>query len=152
MRLDRVLMVPPGLIETAESRQYLPYEGENLGLVSAAQPLDLAIEDQKGEKLTVLVISDRLNRYGIVVDRLLGEVELVVQPLDPRLGKVPNISAAAVLEDGAPVLIIDVEDLVRSIDNMLKGGEAGQDERADSVRAEPGEARAGLDDSSPWRS
>ncbi len=107
-------MVPPGLIETAESRQYLPYEGENLGLVSAAQPLDLAIEDQKGEKLTVLVISDRLNRYGIVVDRLLGEVELVVQPLDPRLGKVPNISAAAVLEDGAPVLIIDVEDLVRS--------------------------------------
>ena len=34
----------------------------------------------------------------------LGERELVVQPLDPRLGKVKDISAAALMEDGAPVL------------------------------------------------
>jgi hypothetical protein len=30
--------------------------------------------------------------YGLVVDRFLGERELVVQPLDPRLGKI-RISA-----------------------------------------------------------
>jgi two-component system sensor histidine kinase and response regulator WspE len=44
-----------------------------------------------------------------------------VRPTDPRLGKIPNISTASVLEDGWPVLIIDVEDLVRSIDNLLQG-------------------------------
>ena len=44
-----------------------------------------------------------------------------VRPLDPRLGKVPNINSASVLEDGWPVLIVDVEDLVRSIDNLLGG-------------------------------
>jgi two-component system sensor histidine kinase and response regulator WspE len=34
---------------------------------------------------------------------------------------VPNLNSASVLEDGWPVLIIDVEDLVRSVDNMLSG-------------------------------
>ena len=39
----------------------------------------------------------------------------------PRLGKPPDINSASVLDDGWPVLIVDVEDLVRSIDNMLGG-------------------------------
>jgi len=49
-----------------------------------------------------------------VVDRFLGERELVVQPLDGRLGKIQEISAAALMEDGNPVLILDVDDLLRS--------------------------------------
>jgi two-component system sensor histidine kinase and response regulator WspE len=56
------------------------------------------------------------------VDRLLGERELVIRALDPRLGKVKDISAAALTGDQLPVLIIDVEDLVRSIDNLVSGG------------------------------
>jgi two-component system sensor histidine kinase and response regulator WspE len=34
---------------------------------------------------------------------------------------VPDISSVAVMLDGSPVLIFDVEDLVRSIDNLLAG-------------------------------
>jgi two-component system sensor histidine kinase and response regulator WspE len=56
-----------------------------------------------------------------LVDRFLGERDLSVAPLDPRLGKVPNINSSSVLENGWPVLIIDVEDLIRSIDNLLSG-------------------------------
>ena len=69
----------------------------------------------------MVVLSDRLNAYGLAVDKFLGECDLVVRPLDPRLGKVPDISSVAVMLDGAPVLIFDVEDLVRSIDNLLAG-------------------------------
>jgi two-component system sensor histidine kinase and response regulator WspE len=35
---------------------------------------------------------------------------------------VANLSAGAILEDGAPVLILDVDDLVRSVDNLLTRG------------------------------
>ena len=45
----------------------------------------------------------------------------MVRPLDARLGKVPNISAAAILDDGSPVLIADVEDLIRSMDQFIQG-------------------------------
>jgi two-component system sensor histidine kinase and response regulator WspE len=57
----------------------------------------------------------------MVVDAFLGERDLEVRPLDPRLGKVPNMNSASLLENGNPVLIVDVEDLVRSIDNVLMG-------------------------------
>ena len=68
------------------------------------------------------MLGDRNARYGLVVDRFLGERELVVQPLDARLGKVKDISAAALMEDGAPVLIVDVDDMLRSIEKLLSEG------------------------------
>jgi Response regulators consisting of a CheY-like receiver domain and a winged-helix DNA-binding domain len=73
------------------------------------------------DDLPVVVMGDRSVRYGLVVDRFLGQRELVVQPLDPRLGKVKDISAAALMENGAPVLILDVDDMVRSIEKLISG-------------------------------
>jgi two-component system sensor histidine kinase and response regulator WspE len=69
--------------------------------------------------------SEGFRGYGLLVDRFLGERELVVQPLDDRLGKVKGISAAALMEDGSPVLIVDVDDLVTSIEQMLTSGSLG---------------------------
>ncbi|MFM8641207.1 MAG: chemotaxis protein CheW, partial [Phycisphaerales bacterium] len=57
-----------------------------------------------------MVLGDEGGRVGVVVSRFLGEEDLVVRTLDPRLGKVPHVSAAAILDDGRPVLILDVED------------------------------------------
>ena len=79
-----------------------------------------------GELLPVVVASDRSHRFGVVVERFLGERDLRVSPLDARLGKVPNINSSSVLENGWPVLIIDVEDLIRSIDNLLSGRRLGR--------------------------
>lgn len=140
-RLDSVLMVPRDRIEIIEGRQYYSHDGRNIGLVSACQPLGLKLVSMEVEQLPVMVVSDKLNRYGVVVERLLGEVELVVQPLDPRLGKVPNISAASVAEDGSPVLIIDIDDLVRSVDNTLSGGRVARIERPDVLAGRAGPKR-----------
>ncbi len=50
----------------------------------------------------LVVLSDRARLCGVAVDRFLGEHDLVVRPLDPRLGKVADVSAASVLTDGTP--------------------------------------------------
>jgi two-component system sensor histidine kinase and response regulator WspE len=68
------------------------------------------------------VISDRLSCYGLVVDRFLGQRDLVVKPLPACLGKVPNVSTGAILDDGTPALILDADDLVRSMDKLLGQG------------------------------
>ena len=52
-----------------------------------------------------------------------------MQPLDGRLGKVKDISAAALMEDGSPVLIVDVDDMVRSIEKLVTGGLLAQVQR-----------------------
>lgn len=120
-RIDRIAMINRSDIAVVENRQYFILDEQNIGLVVAHQLLELNEFSVNSEVLSVIVISDRLSCYGLVVDRFLGERDLVVRPLDPRLGKVPNISAAALMEDGSPVLIMDIEDMVRSIDKLLTG-------------------------------
>lgn len=118
-RIDRIVLVAKSQISTIESHRYFTLNGENIGLVSASRVLELPEANLKLDAIPVIVIGDRDSRYGLVVDKFLGERDLVVRPLDPRLGKVPNMSAAALREDGSLVLIVDVADLVRSIDSLL---------------------------------
>ena len=70
--------------------------------------------------LPVLLLSDQSGQYGLIVDAFRGEQDLVVRPLDPRLGKVPSLSAAAILDEGSPVLLADVEDLIRSMEKLAE--------------------------------
>lgn len=59
-----------------------------------------------------------------------------MQPLDTRLGKVKDINAAALMEDGTPVLIIDVDDLIRSIEKLIASGRLGSVRRDALLAAE----------------
>ena len=119
-RIDQILFCSHTEIRTVEGRQYFDRDGASIGLVMASQILDTATADP-ADPMPVVVISDRGQQFGLIVDAFLGERDLEVRPLDPRLGKVPDINSASLLENGNPVLIVDVEDLVRSIDNVLAG-------------------------------
>lgn len=120
-RVDRVLKVPEESLRAIEGRLHADVDGEAIGLVPAHQPLGFSPAPASPGTLSVVVVSDRLNRFGLVVEALLGERELVLRPLDPRLGDVPDVGSASILEDGTPVLVLDVDDLVRSIDHLLAG-------------------------------
>ena len=51
---------------------------------------------------------------AFAVDQLIDEVELPVRRLDVRLGKIPGISAASLDENGLPMLILDIDDLIQT--------------------------------------
>jgi len=121
-RIDRILETGRQDLQVLEDKQFYTYGNEHIGVVDAHQVLKTASLNGSAPEVHIAVMSDNLNRYGLVVDGFLGQRELVVIPLDSRLGKVPNISAGAILDDGSPALILDVDDLVRSIDNLLTQG------------------------------
>jgi two-component system sensor histidine kinase and response regulator WspE len=121
-RIDRLLHVPRAGLDSLENRQFVAVDGRNVGLVLAGQVFDIPSQPPEGETLPVLLVSDASGQYGLIVDSFRGEQDLVVRPLDPRLGKVANVSAAALLDDGSPVLIADVEDLLRSLDRFIQTG------------------------------
>jgi two-component system, chemotaxis family, sensor histidine kinase and response regulator WspE len=118
-RIDRVVKIPPSAITSIENRPYFTLDGENIGLISVAQVLELSTAPLPDAPIWVVTLSNTTHTYGLWVDRCLGEHELVVRPLDSRLGKIPDISAAALMEDGSLVLIIDVADLVQSMNTLL---------------------------------
>ncbi len=110
-------------IETLEGRHHFRSGDQHVGLLAAHQVFECSDVKPPEADLPIVVLGERNQRYGLLVDRFLGERELVVQPLDPRLGKVKDISAAALMEDGAPVLIVDVDDMIRSIEKLITTGE-----------------------------
>ena len=120
-RIDRILRVPLSSVQSLEGRRHFLLDGEAVGLVDARDVFDLSSTSLDRDIMAVVVAGDRSHRFGLIVDAFLGERDLEVRPLDPRLGKVPNLNSASILEDGRPVLIFDVEDLVRSIDNLVNG-------------------------------
>ena len=91
-------------------------------MITAHQILEIGEGTRASDQLPVIVMGDSGHTYGLVVDRFLGERELVVQPLDAQLGKIKDIAAGALMPDGSPVLIVDAEDMVRSIDKLVSGG------------------------------
>jgi two-component system sensor histidine kinase and response regulator WspE len=120
-RIDQILFCRHADIRTVEGRQYFERDGHSIGLVMATQILETGAGVTPPDPMPVVVVSDRGQQFGMIVDAFLGERDLEVRPLDPRLGKVPDINSGSILENGNPVLIVDVEDLVRSIDNVLMG-------------------------------
>ncbi|MFF7109242.1 hybrid sensor histidine kinase/response regulator [Pseudomonas sichuanensis] len=127
--IERTLDVPADSIVQIEGRQHFWHEDRHIGLVAASQLLNRPATQDAGQSLRVVVIRERDQLYGVAVERLIGERVLVVMPLDPRLGKVQDISAGALLDDGSVVLIIDVEDLLRSVDKLLSTGRLERIER-----------------------
>jgi two-component system sensor histidine kinase and response regulator WspE len=120
-RVERVLRVPAGSVQTLSGRQHLDIEGSHLGLVSAGRVLELG-EPAPGAELAVVVIGSARERYGLVVDDVRGEESLTVQPLEPMFGKLRDVASCALLDDGAPVLILDVPDMLLSIARLLEAG------------------------------
>jgi two-component system, chemotaxis family, sensor histidine kinase and response regulator WspE len=119
MQVTRAIKLQRENIEVLEGRHHFRFEDQQVGLLTAHQLFDCGEPQLAGNDVPVVVLGDRHTRYGLVVDGFLGERELVVQPLDARLGKVQDISAAALMEDGSPVLIVDADDMVRSIEKLV---------------------------------
>jgi len=120
--LSRTLALPQEDIDMLEGRPHFTLDGKQIGLVSAQQVLCGTEPAGTSGDQPVVVFGDGEARYGLAVDKFLGERMLVVQPLDVRLGKLPNIAAGALTEDGSPLLIIDTADLVRSIAKAVEMG------------------------------
>jgi two-component system, chemotaxis family, sensor histidine kinase and response regulator WspE len=122
----RALSVPRNAIEMLEGQQHFAFEGRPVGLVTARQLLGATAEAAATGDLNVVLVGGEGvdgGLYGVAVDRFAGERTLAVQPLDARLGKVRNVSSAALLEDGEVALIVDVDDIVASVARLVRDGQ-----------------------------
>lgn len=126
-RVETLASVTEEQLQVLKSHQYVEVNGEMIGLVSARHLFGGSNEWHCQDHMChIVVITNQNKKYGVVVDGFAGQKDLAVQSLDPRLGKVQDISAAALTEDGEPVLIIDVDDFFRSLETHIAEGEAGQ--------------------------
>lgn len=119
-RIERVVQVPRADLTSVEGRLHFMLDERSVGLVDAAALLELGSVEQADDASVVVLGGD--DWYGFLVHRFVGEEDLVVRTLDPRLGKVAHLSAAAIREDGEAALIVDCEDILSSMRQQLAEG------------------------------
>ena len=71
--------------------------------------------DYKSQKLFVLVILVGERKFGLIVDALDGEEELVIKALDDQTFSTDLVSGASILGDGRVVLILNLPAVVEHV-------------------------------------
>ena len=66
---------------------------------------------KRSERLYVVVVGSADRRYGLVVDALLNQQEMVIKPLGTLMRGPPCVAGGAVLGNGDVVLVMDVPEI-----------------------------------------
>ena len=133
-RVHRIVRVESSELSSVEGRQHFTLDGRQVGVVWGHQLLDIGAAEPK-DSMSVVVIGDHEATWGIVVDRFMGEQEIVLRGLDARLQKVQDVGGASLLPDGSPLLVLDVDDVMRTASTLAAGG------RLDPMRKESAPAK-----------
>jgi two-component system, chemotaxis family, sensor kinase CheA len=67
---------------------------------------------ERTKRVFVVVIGAGSRRFGLAVDKLMGEEELVIKALEDQLVTSPLVSGASILGDGTIVLILNIPAVV----------------------------------------
>lgn len=94
-------------IHSVESQQVFRLREQVLTLVRLDSLASQAPSDRV-KRLFVVIIASGNRKFGLAVDMLAGEEELVIKPLDDNLVASPLVSGASILGDGTVVLILNV--------------------------------------------
>jgi len=132
-RIHRAERIPASQVESMDSMHFFRSHEGHVALFSARSLMGLQAIDPPARDLALVLFELDGRRYALEVDRLVGEMDLVVRPLDSRLGKVAHFSTVSIDSEGRPILIADVDDLIRTFDRL-----AGKEPGARSARPREG--------------
>jgi two-component system, chemotaxis family, sensor kinase CheA len=112
-------------IQRVDQREVLRLRDQVLTLVRLSRLNRIhAVEPQDGKKKKsfVVVIGQAEKRFGLVVDSMVGEEELVIKALPGEIASSDLVSGASILGDGTVVLILNVPTMLSRLSRSLPLG------------------------------
>ncbi|MRF66556.1 chemotaxis protein CheA [Escherichia coli] len=128
---EDVFIVPlSAIISTLQPRQediyrlageekMLLVRGEYLPLVELHQVFSIEEAERNLDNSIVLIIQNAGHRFALLVDKLVGQQQVVVKNIESNYRKIPGISAATIMGDGSVALILDVAELQKMNNSIL---------------------------------
>ncbi len=123
--IHRLLRVPARVLCRPDGGNVdsIEVDGEPARLCHACSAFGRPLPRHFDDELVVLVIGRQPPYTALVVEQVLGEQELALSSLEPLLGELAGISAAALLEDGSVTLVVDCDRLGQLIAEGFERGE-----------------------------
>ncbi|MCP3099616.1 chemotaxis protein CheW, partial [Myxococcus sp. K15C18031901] len=127
--VEELFDVEPGRVVRPAGSQgvtLVERRGAAVPLVPLARLLGVASGDGAGVPARGVLVRQRGELVAFGVDRLVGQQEIVLRPLEDPLVRVPGVAGATDLGDGRPTLVLDLATLGAA----RRQGAGGREERA----------------------
>ncbi len=118
-----ITRITPEEIHVVNDREVVQLRKQILTLVRLGRS-GAAPPREKPKRIFVVVVGVGVRRFGLVVDSLMGEEELVIKPLEDQLIASPLISGASILGDGTVVMILNMAALMPRVPKVPGPGAA----------------------------
>jgi two-component system, chemotaxis family, sensor kinase CheA len=119
--LDSVNIVSPPAPEGSVSVRMIERRGRSMPLVSLSSLL--AVDQAPVLTQKALIVAGAHAAFAFAVDRMLGQREVVVRPLDDVLVKVAGVSGSTDLGDGKPTLVLDLIGLIPKASRLTRAAQ-----------------------------
>ncbi len=110
-----IINVSASDIEYVRQQEVVLVRGEVLPLYDLDCLLGIEREKPKRDKCPVVVVGLLERQIGIVVDKLIGEQEIVIKSLGEYIGKINGIAGGTIMGDGTVALILDVRGMMEEV-------------------------------------
>jgi two-component system chemotaxis sensor kinase CheA len=108
------------------TRGMLKLRGALVPLVDLGDLLALhTASDEMAGRVVMITEAGNDQKFGLLVDELLGHQQVVIKSIEDSYGPVPGISAATILGNGRVAFILDVDKLSELASARLSAAEAG---------------------------
>ena len=94
------------------AKEVINLRGSVIPLIRLRDILDVPGEQEESDTITVVIVRKGDKLAGLVVDSLIGQMEIVIKSLGKYININRMISGATILGDGSVALIIDANTLV----------------------------------------
>lgn len=104
---------PKHIVHIAERGELVLVRGEPLPLIYTHRLFNVAGDATDPCEGLVVIVEHQGRKYGIVVDELIGQLQVVMKSLEANYERVDGVSGATILGDGRIAMIVDIAGLVR---------------------------------------
>ena len=104
---------PKHIVHIAERGELVMVRGEPLPLIYTHRLFNVSGEPTNPCDGLVVIVEHQGRKYGIVVDELIGQLQVVMKSLEANYERVDGVSGATILGDGRIAMIVDIAGLVR---------------------------------------
>jgi len=104
--------IAPSDVKLVQSEEVIHLRGSVIPLIRLNEVLDIESTRKENENMIVAIVKKGDKLAGLVVDKLMGQQEIVIKSLGKFVDKTRIISGATILGDGEVALILDANVLI----------------------------------------
>ena len=108
-------------LRTIDGQEAVRLDEETIPIYNFARLMDLAPLHRELDHRHLIITESGHGRIGLLVEEVLDEQHIVRRRLDDRVGKMRDVDGLTLLRDGSVALIVDIKDVLLSVNSMVGG-------------------------------